>query len=165
MDPLTAFCRSVLMPYHLAQVNIARMRASLNDPVMAEMRERINKMNHLAEQSPGFIWRLKLADAEALRQFEDYVVPFELERFFFNMSVWERVEHLEQYAFRSQHAELFRDRERWMDGFARAHSAMWWIPTGTVPTVAEAKKRLMRIDTCGPSPEAFTFRKRFPAPQ
>jgi uncharacterized protein DUF3291 len=78
------------MPYHLAQVNIARMRGSPGELVMADMFSRMDEMNRLAEQSAGFVWRWHVSEAspDALDVFEDLFVAFEPKRLFYNMSVW-----------------------------------------------------------------------------
>jgi hypothetical protein len=90
------------MSFHLAQANLARMRGTLNESVMAGLVSRIDEMNHLAEQSAGFVWRLQGADAtpEALSVFADEFVPFDAGRLFYNMSVWESIEALKNYASR-----------------------------------------------------------------
>ena len=41
---------------------------------------------------------------------------------------------------------------------------MWWVPRGTIPDVPEALGRLRRLSDDGPTPEAFTFKQRFPPP-
>lgn len=154
------------MSYHLAQVNIARMLGSPHEPVMAGMFERMEEMNRLAEQSAGFVWRFQTSDAaaDALRIFEGFFVPFEPERLFFNMSVWESVEHLRQYVLKSAHGEMLRDKRQWIAPVDRAHLALWWIPYGHNPTVAESAERLRAVEEKGSTPFAFTFGKCFPKP-
>jgi hypothetical protein len=41
---------------------------------------------------------------------------------------------------------------------------MWWIPAGTLPTIADAVCRLNSIGDRGDTDFAFTFRKIFAAP-
>src|SRR5258706_7052074 len=98
------------MRFHLAQANVARMRGNLNEAVMAGLVSRIDEMNHLAEQSSGFVWRLKGAEAtpEALRVFVNYFVPFDADRLFYYMSVWESIEALKNYAVKTQHTEMLK---------------------------------------------------------
>ena len=154
------------MLYHLAQMNIARMRGSPDEPVMAGMFARMEKMNQLAEQSAGFVWRWRGSDEtpEALRIFEDYFVPFEPQHLFYNMSVWESVERLRHYVFRSEHAEMLRDKPSWIEDLDRAHLALWWIPAGHRPTVKESAERLRAVQEKGSTAYAFTFKECFPAP-
>ncbi len=150
----------------LAQVNIARMRGHPVAPVMAGMVARMDEMNRLAEQSQGFVWRMRGADVtvEMLRVFEDYFVPFDPERLFYNLSVWESVQDLKRYAFKPAHAEMLRDKHRWVENLDRAHLALWWIAPGEFPTVAESAQRLRSVHQRGPTSFAFTFQHCFPRP-
>ena len=151
--------------YHLAQVNIARMRDTLNGPAMAGLVKRIGEMNQLAEGSEGFVWRFKgEATPETLSVFKGYFEPFEPEKLFYNLSVWRSVDDLQNYVFRTTHAEMFRGKAGWMDAFDRAHLALWWIPAGHAPTIAESAERLRAVDARGPTPFAFSFRNSFPKP-
>jgi hypothetical protein len=154
------------MRFHLAQVNIARMRGDLKSAAMAGIARRIDRMNALADQSKGFVWRLPgpSATPESLRAFAEYFVPFEPERLFYNLSVWESVEDLRAYVFQSMHAEMLRQKDRWMEGLDRPHLALWWIPAGCLPTIADSADRLRLLQANGPGPHAFTFGKFFPPP-
>ena len=154
------------MSCHLAQANIARMRANPNTLEMSGLVARLDEINKLAEQSRGFVWRLKGSEAsvEALRVFEDYSAPFEPERLFYNMSVWETFADLRQFTFRTGHAEMLRDKHRWIEPFDRAHLALWWIPAGHLPTIAESADRLSSVHEKGPTSYAFTLAESFPPP-
>jgi heme-degrading monooxygenase HmoA len=129
---------------------------------MAEYMARLDEINQLAEQSPGFVWRY-LTDSRdpSQREFDDPCVLF-------NMSVWESIDALHAYTYRTGHAEVYASRRRWfvdLKGVVGGHAlAMWWIPAGELPTVTDAKARLHAITTDGPSPRAFTFKRRFPPP-
>src|SRR5690242_3066633 len=103
------------------------MRAPLADPVMATLASGIDEMNRLAEQSTGFIWRLPASQAslEALRVFDSYLIPFEPAQLFYNLSVWESVEDLQNFAYRSPHAQLWHAKLEWMLPSERAHLALW----------------------------------------
>ena len=142
--------------HHLAQVNIARMRAPLDDPLMADFVANLDRINAVADDAPGFVWRLQTdeGDATALRVFDDaYLI--------INMSVWVSIEALFEYAYASDHVEVFRRRGEWFSKLDTPHMALWWVPAGHTPTVEEAKVRLEYLLTEGPTPEAFTFKKRF----
>jgi hypothetical protein len=140
----------------LAQANIARMVAPLDDPVMADFVRQLEFINSVADQSPGFIWRLQTedGDATAIRAFED-------DRILFNMSVWESIESLYAYVYRSEHLQPLRSRRQWFQRIDGPHLVLWWIPTGHRPSVAEAKERLILLAATGPCPQAFTFREPF----
>ncbi|HKR65820.1 MAG TPA: DUF3291 domain-containing protein [Thermoanaerobaculia bacterium] len=139
--------------FHLAQVNIARMRAPIDGPVMAGFVARLEEINALADRSPGFVWRLQTDEGDAT-----YLRPFDDERIIVNMSVWESVDALKNFTYRTAHAELLRSRKDWFEHFDGAFLAMWWVPEGHRPSIDEAKKRLAHLDAHGPSQYAFTFR-------
>ena len=145
--------------FRLAQANIAKMRASIDDPLMAEFKAQLGTVNAMADESPGFVWRLQTeeGDATAIRAFDDELILF-------NMSVWESVEALFQYVYKSGHVIPFSNRKQWFVPTGGPSSVLWWIPAGHLPTVAEAKQRLVLLRDDGPSPEGFTFAKRFPHP-
>jgi hypothetical protein len=142
--------------FHLAQVNIAQLLAPLDDPQLAGFVARLDEINALADGSDGFVWRLQTeaGDATSLRVFDD-------DRLLVNLSAWRSVEALQQYVYRTVHAELIRQRAAWFERLGRPHYALWWIPAGTLPTVDEAKQRLAHLDAHGPSPQAFQFHKRY----
>ncbi len=153
------------MPSQLAQVNIARMRGTTSAEVMAGLVARIDEMNRLADQSKGFVWRLPGNEAtpQALGVFADYFVPFDPGRIFYNLSVWETVEDLREYVFRSAHAAMLRHKHEWIEHWDRAQLALWWIPSGQFPNVAESAERLRSIQEKGPTEFAFNFQELFEA--
>src|SRR5258708_16278267 len=128
------------------------MRGQPVAPVMAGMVARMDEMSRLAEQSQGFVWRMRGADVtlEMLRVFEDYFVPFDPERLFYNLSVWESVQDLKRYAFKPAHAEMLRDKHRWVENLDRAHLALCWIAPGEFPTLADPAQRLPSVPHPGP---------------
>jgi hypothetical protein len=149
-----------VMRFHLAQVNIGRFRAPIDDPIMDGFRSQLDAINALADAAPGFVWRLQTEDgnAVAIRPYADD------ERMAINMSVWESVDALQQFVYKSAHVASLRDRKQWFEPLEGPILALWWIPAGHIPTVAEARDRLLILETRGPSPDAFTFRTPFPAP-
>jgi hypothetical protein len=142
----------------IAQVNIARMKAALEDPVMAGFVARLEEINALADRSPGFVWRLQTDSGNAT-----YLRPYDDDRILFNMSVWESVEALKRYVYYTAHVEVFRQRQAWFEKFAGAYMALWWIPKGHTPGIDEAKQRLAHLEAHGPTAFAFTFKHAFPA--
>jgi len=145
------------MSFHVAQVNIGRIRADLTDPIMAGFVNRLEEINALADRSPGFIWRLQEREGNAT-----YLRPYDDERTLMNMSVWESVETLRHYVFKTAHVELLRQRQAWFERFAGSYTALWWVPAGHIPGIDEAKKRLVHLEVNGPSEFAFTFSQVFP---
>jgi len=146
--------------WHLAQANIARMKVPIEDPLMETFRAQLDAINALAEASPGFIWRLQTAAGNAtdIHAFDDPLLLF-------NMSVWQDVDALHAYTYRSAHAGPLRARRDWFEPAQAPSFVLWWIPAGHLPTIEEAKAKLKLIAARGPSSEAFTFRDRFLAPE
>ncbi len=148
------------MTHHLAQVNIGRFRAPLDDPIMEGFRAALDPINALADRSPGFVWRLQTEDgnATAIRPYGgDSLMAI-------NVSVWDSLEALQHFVYKSGHVGTLRARQQWFEPLVGPVLALWWIPVGHVPTVAEAVERLAHLETHGPSPHAFTFRTPYPAP-
>ena len=147
------------MTYHIAQANYARMKAPLDDPVMAGFVAELDRINAAADASEGFIWRLQgdQGDATDIQVFND-------DTLIFNMSVWESIDALFQYTYRSVHVEPFRKRLDWFEKLDKPAMVLWWIPAGHIPPVAEAEERFRQLETDGPTPAAFTFKTRFPSP-
>jgi hypothetical protein len=145
--------------YQLAQVNIGRALAAPDDPLMQGFMSRLEEINQLAEATPGFVWRLQTdaGDATALRPYED-------ERILINMSVWESVEALQRYVYKSAHADVMKRRREWFEKFDGVYTALWWVAAGRLPTIEEAKERLAHLNEHGVSEYAFTFQKPFPPP-
>ena len=135
------------------------MLAPLDSPIMAGFVALLPTVNAEADRSPGFVWRLETSDGDAtsIRAFDDPMILV-------NMSVWESVEALKDFVYRSGHVVPLRDRGQWFERPQQAHLAMWWIPAGHIPTVEEARERLEYLRTHGPSGFAFTFTALFAPP-
>ncbi len=78
------------------------------------------------------------------------------------MSVWESVEALRDYVYRSAHADVLRRRQEWFERMHDAFVALWWIDAGTLPTIDDARERLAALRADGPTPFAFTLKQPFP---
>jgi hypothetical protein len=145
--------------HHIAQVNIGRIKGPMDSELMRGFASRLDEINALADGAPGFVWRLQDAGGNAtdLRPFagDDTLL--------INMSVWETLESLRHYTYRTAHAELLRDRHLWFEKLAGVYVVLWWVPAGHIPTVEEAKGRLAHLEAHGPTAYAFTFQKVFPA--
>ncbi len=143
--------------YHLAQLNIARLLAPLEDPQIKEFVDGLEPINQLAESSPGFVWRLKDEEIGNATDFR----PFDDDMLIINMSVWEDVDSLKNFAYKSHHVEYFNKRLQWFEKMKEAHYVLWWVTAGHEPDIWEAKERLEYLRKNGESPKAFTFRKIF----
>ncbi len=146
--------------YHLAQLNIGRILAPMDSPVMAEFANNLERINALAEQTEGFVWRLQTeeGDATALRPFDGD------DTMLVNMSLWQDVTALSRYVYQSAHVELMRKRKQWFEKMDQAFLVLWWVPAGYIPSVTEGIERLEHLRTHGPTAQAFTFAKNFSAP-
>lgn len=121
---------------------------------------RLDEINALADTAEGFVWRLQTDDgnATAIRAFDDPSLLV-------NLSVWESIESLHAFTYRSLHRELLRGRSEWFHPSGGSHQVLWWVAAGHVPDVLEARRRLEHLEAHGPTPHAFTFAHRFTADQ
>jgi len=145
--------------FHLAQFNMAQLLAPLDSPQLAEFVGALARVNDMADDHPGFVWRLQGdgGDATSLRPFgEDVIV---------NMSLWESVEALFDFVYRTGHAPVMAKRRQWFAKPNEAYTVLWWVKAGHIPTVEDARARLDILKRKGPSPAAFTFKTRFPPPE
>jgi hypothetical protein len=156
--PVAAY-DAVVGKWHLAQVNVARLRGPIDSEELRTFVELLEPINALADEAPGFVWRLQASggDATSIRAFEDDLIIV-------NVSVWESLHELRDYVFRSRHGEVLRRRSEWMERTTESHLAMWWVRAGETPKVDDAVARLRTIRERGPSRDAFTFREVFEAP-
>lgn len=146
--------------WHLAQINVGRLVAPADDPVVADFMNALAQVNALADASPGFVWRMTDeagVGATGIRPAPD-------QQFITNMSVWTDADSLFQFVYRSAHTPFMARRREWFGRFEGAYQALWWVPAGHVPTLEEGLSRLWLLDRYGPCPQAFTFKARFPAP-
>lgn len=144
------------MSHHLAQLNIGRLLAPTDDPLVAEFMGALDRVNALAEASPGFVWRFQTDEGNATAE-----RPFDDDTILVNLSVWESVDALADYVYRSDHTAFMRRRAEWFERMREVYLVLWWIPAGHEPTMAESIERLEHLREHGPTPTAFTFRHRF----
>ena len=146
--------------FHVAQLNVGRSVAPLDDPIMAGFMERLADINALGERSPGYVWRLQgeTGNATTIHAYSD-------PRMIINLTVWESVEDLYAFAYQSGHVEVFRRRREWFEQLDGPSLVLWWVPAGELPTPAEARRRLELLAAHGPTPDAFTFKTHFDPPK
>jgi hypothetical protein len=147
------------MAHHLAQLNVGLLAAPLDSAQLHDFVANLAEINGIADRSPGFVWRL--ADdsgdgATSLRPFGPDVLV--------NMSVWESLESLRAFVFRSPHLTQLRRRREFFRPYPGQYQVLWWVPAGHIPEPAEAGERLALLSAHGPTPAAFTFRNPFPEP-
>jgi hypothetical protein len=142
--------------FHIAQLNVARSVAPLDDARMADFMNSLDEINGLGESSPGFVWRLKSDSGNATD-----IKLSDNPLFIINLTVWRSIDDLYAFVYRSHHKDYFARRFEWFERYGAPSSVMWWIPAGTVPTPEEAMRRLALLTENGPTPDAFTFKQRF----
>jgi len=145
--------------YEVAQLNVGRAVAPIDDAVMADFMNWLDEINALAERSPGFVWRLQGDNGNntSLKVSDDPL-------FIVNLSVWSSIDALYEFTYRSDHKTVFKRRHEWFERMGRPTTVLWWLAAGTVPSVDEALARLDRLRSRGPTPDAFTFKQHFPPP-
>jgi heme-degrading monooxygenase HmoA len=151
--------RPVTRRHQIAQVNIGRPLEPVTSALLADFVENLEPINRLADGAPGFVWRLQTeaGDATSIHAFDD-------DSLLINMSVWDSLEALRAFVYSSDHAGVMRRRREWFERLVRPIVALWWVPAGHRPGVAEAVERLSLLERLGPTPDAFTFRQTFPEP-
>ena len=145
--------------WHLAQINIGRLTAPQGDPRVQSFFDALDRINALADASLGFVWRLQddSGNAMGISYSPDPLLAV-------NMSVWRDADALFEFVYRSSHTPVMARRRDYFQKFDGAYQALWWLPAGQVPSVADGLSRLWLLDRFGPCPQAFTFKARFPAP-
>ena len=141
---------------HIAVFNVAKLRAPMDDPLIDDFRNNLDPINGLAEESPGFVWRLQDDSGNATGIYpygDELVIP--------NLVVWDSIDALADFTYRSGHREFLRRRRDFFESHEQPYLCLWWVEEGTVPTVPEAVERLDHLRAHGPTPFAFTFRHRF----
>lgn len=140
----------------LAQVNLARLNFPLDSPQSRDFVAAVDRINRLAELSPGFVWRYRTGEAHpsAAEETGDQLMLI-------NLSVWESYEHLHAYVYRSAHGHYVRRRYEWFARIPTPATALWWVPAGHQPTPAEGLTRLKYLRSYGPTAKSFTVRCRF----
>ncbi|WP_237060277.1 DUF3291 domain-containing protein [Microbulbifer sediminum] len=143
--------------YHLAQLNLARLSAPIDSPQLADFVANLDRINGLADDSPGFVWRLQTEEGDATG------IDFFGADYIANLSVWESLESLHDYVYRSAHIEVLRRKKEWFEKMPGPYMVLWWVPEGHLPSIEEAAQKLALLQEEGPGEGAFTFRKPFPA--
>ena len=106
--------------FHIAQLNIGRARGPIDSPIMAEFVALLDPVNAVADASPGFVWRLQTEEGNATA-----VRPYEDESIAVNMSVWESIDELAAFVYRSGHVDVMRRRREWFEPM-KVFMVLWW---------------------------------------
>ena len=144
--------------HQLAQLNIARMKFDFEAPEMAGFVARLDEINALADGAAGFVWRW-IAEGEAATAENHFDADLLV-----NLSVWQDLETLRAFVFKSSHNQVMAQRKQWFERMQQAYTVLWWVPAGHLPSLQEARERLDLLREKGPTAQAFTFRQNYPAP-
>jgi len=149
-----------MQTHNVAQINIGRLIAPLDDPRIERFVSQLGPINELADNSPGFVWRLQSEQGNAtnLAYNDDPSIMV-------NMSVWVSIEALKEFTYKSQHLGVFRERSRWFQKMELPHYCLWWVPVGHIPTVEEGRVKLEHYQRYGSTAESFWFSEPQPVPQ
>lgn len=148
------------MAYYLAEFNVARMKGTdINDPIMKEFADNVERINSLAERSEGFIWRFK-DDIDLV----SVTGNPEDEQVIYTLSVWQSVESLEQFMYKTVHADYLKRRKEWFHNYGKISSALWWVTAGQMPTLPVAVDKLALLQEHGPCEQVFHFKSKYPQP-
>ncbi len=142
--------------YQLAELNIAEAFFSMDDERMHGFTSRIHAVNALADQAPGFVWRL--VDEDTPDTGAIHLRPFTNPNMLVNMSIWQDVPSLYDFVYKTVHAKVMKGKPKWFAHLKSHSTVMWWVKTGHVPTLVAAKEKLTYLDTHGASEDAFTFK-------
>jgi len=140
----------------LAQVNVGRLVAAWDSPDVREFVAGLDAMNRLADNSPGFRWRLLADSGHPIAP-----APYDDPRLFVNVSVWRSYEDLHVFVYRSRHGGFVRRRAQWFTPVRQPSTALWWVTEDDRPDADAAMLRLEYLRAHGPSPRAFSLRRRF----
>ncbi|CAK1737135.1 DUF3291 domain-containing protein [Vibrio crassostreae] len=140
----------------LAQLNIALAKYPLDAPEIKEFVDNLELVNGIAESSEGFVWRLKdeSGDATNIQAFDD-------PNMIVNMSVWDSVDSLKNFMFRTHHRDFMRRKGDWFHRLPEDTYVLWWIEEDHIPTLEEAIERLEHLREIGDTPYAFTLKTNF----
>ncbi|MEZ8730890.1 DUF3291 domain-containing protein [Vibrio splendidus] len=140
----------------LAQLNIALAKYPLDAPEIKEFVDNLELVNGIAESSEGFVWRLKdeSGDVTNIQAFDD-------PNMIVNMSVWDSVDSLKNFMFRTHHRDFMRRKGDWFHRLPEDTYVLWWIEEDHIPTLEEAIERLEHLREIGDTPYAFTFKTNF----
>ena len=138
--------------HDLAELNIVLAVDDLDTPTMADFMKALDKVNRIADRSPGFVWRLQdeAGNATGVKYSEN---PREI----VNLSVWQTSADLEHYVWNRVHRQFMKRRADWFVPLDQSYFVLWWVPVGVLHTLAEALDRLAWLRSDGPSAHAFCW--------
>ena len=135
---------------HLAQINAATALDDVDSPKLADFAAALDRINAVAERSPGFVWRYQDETGNAAN-----IRVTGNPRFIVNMSVRESPGHLGQFVWNTVHKRLCGKKAKWFETRDEACFVMWRIPAGHTPAAAEGLERPADLNANGPGERVF----------
>ena len=142
--------------HHLAELNVGRLLAPVDDPRVAEFMSALDRVNGLGKRMPGFVWMMEGSGAPGTGNTEAKIDGDA--QYVSNLTVWENVETLEAFVWNTVHRQFYERRQEWFEVLGAMHFVMWWVPVGHKPTLAEALERLEHFKTNGDTDQAFGWK-------
>ena len=142
--------------YNLAQVNIAKVLAPMDDFIMKGFVDNLYAIYQIADTHQGFVSRIN--NEEYTTELRD---TFPDESFIVNISVWKDLVALSGFTYKSGHIEIFKRKKEWFNKIQMKYMGCWYIPEGHVPTHQEAKHRLNYVNKHICTPYPFSFKDKF----
>src|SRR3954451_15551497 len=108
---------------HLAQLNVGRLVAPMDDPRIAPFADGLDELNALADVRPGFVWRLQDESGNNTN-----LKPTDDDLLIVNMSLWTSIEALADFTYRTDHIALMRRRREFFEPPTAPFLCLWWVP-------------------------------------
>lgn len=134
------------------------MKYSIESGEMSDFVDNLEAINALADSSPGFVWRLQTEDGDATG------IDFFGSDVLVNMSIWEDVESLHNFVYKTAHNKIMSRRKEWFHRVEEAYTVLWWAAEAEIPSLDEAKSKLELLKSRGPTAAAFSFKQAYPSP-
>ena len=141
----------------IAQYNIALPLWPKGDPRMAEFFDNIERINGLADRSPGFVWRLPEGTPG------EPVFP-DQPGMTWTISVWQDLDALRHFTWNTLHKRFRLRRAEWFVPLDGPYLALWPIAPDHRPLGAEAQAMLAKLAAEGPSDAVFGTHALTPEP-
>ena len=138
---------------HLAELNIGRLLAPMDDPRVADFMNNLDRINGLGKRMPGFVWMSERSGEPGTGNTENSIGDDPL--LVFNLTVWEDLPSLQDFVYKTLHAKLMDRKAEWFEVLGEQHFVMWWVEEGHRPTRDEVLARLSDLRENGPSARAF----------
>jgi hypothetical protein len=142
--------------HHLAELNVGRLVAPIDDPRVADFMNALDHVNGLGKRMPGFVWIMEGSGEPGTGNTGTKIGGDPL--YVSNLTVWRDVRSLEHFVFNTVHRQFYARRREWFEVLGAMHFVMWWVPEGHRPTLSEALDRLEHLKVHGYSDHAFGWR-------